>query len=115
MDRELCDRWLAQGHATAFAPQAVVMHEHALSLAGFCRQHFGYGRGARRLHLPRVRASQRLAPRSHELPRPHPRCSGAGCGRSALGARSFSRACLALWEAANAAGYLREALGTEPL
>jgi GT2 family glycosyltransferase len=45
-DRDLCDRWLHAGRRMAFVPGAVVQHAHPLSLSGFCRQHFTYGRGA---------------------------------------------------------------------
>ncbi|CAN5897353.1 hypothetical protein BH23GEM9_BH23GEM9_31760 [soil metagenome] len=46
-DRELCDRWSAQGRASVVADDAVVSHSHALSPRSFLRQHFEYGRGAR--------------------------------------------------------------------
>ena len=44
-DRELCDRWVHSGRRMIFASEAVVQHAHHLSLPGFCRQHFSYGRG----------------------------------------------------------------------
>jgi len=44
-DREFCDRWLHHGYRMSYAPQAVVYHAHALSLASFWRQHFHYGCG----------------------------------------------------------------------
>ena len=49
-DRELCDRWLRNGHRITYAPEAIVFHAHPLTLRRFCRQHFGYGRGAWRFH-----------------------------------------------------------------
>ena len=49
-DRELCDRWLNNGYRITYAPEAIVFHAHPLSLRRFCRQHFGYGRGAWRFH-----------------------------------------------------------------
>jgi GT2 family glycosyltransferase len=45
-DRELCDRWSAQGRPSVSVPDAVVRHAHELSARGFLRQHFTYGRGA---------------------------------------------------------------------
>ena len=45
-DREFCDRWVSQQRGTTFAPNAVVMHAHRLTLTTFWRQHFEYGRGA---------------------------------------------------------------------
>jgi glycosyltransferase involved in cell wall biosynthesis len=53
-DREVCDRWLARGLRLAYAPDAVVLHAHALTLRTLWRQHFGYGRGARHFHRARA-------------------------------------------------------------
>jgi GT2 family glycosyltransferase len=44
-DRELCDRWSAQGRPSVKVESAVIRHEHALTLRRFVRQHFTYGRG----------------------------------------------------------------------
>jgi GT2 family glycosyltransferase len=62
-DKEFCDRWLAAGGTLQFAPGAVVLHAHDLTLGRFLRQHFGYGRGilAFRL-LRRRRRESRLVP-----------------------------------------------------
>ncbi|MEX0806581.1 MAG: glycosyltransferase [Candidatus Binatia bacterium] len=49
-DRELCDRWLANGHQMIYAPEAVVEHLHSLTWRTFARQHFNYGRGAFYFH-----------------------------------------------------------------
>lgn len=54
-DRELCDRWLHHGYHMTYAPEAIIYHEHILTLGGFLRQHFGYGRGAFRFHRARAR------------------------------------------------------------
>jgi GT2 family glycosyltransferase len=54
-DRELGDRWSAQGRPSVTAPDAVVRHAHRLSARGFVRQHFTYGRGA--VAFRRVRAA----------------------------------------------------------
>jgi GT2 family glycosyltransferase len=56
-DRDLCDRLQERGHAMSYAPQAVVHHAHTLSLFSFWKQHFGYGRGARRYWRARRRRS----------------------------------------------------------
>lgn len=53
-DREFSDRWSAQGRPSVAAPDALVRHAHRLSLRGFVRQHFTYGRGA--VTFRRVRA-----------------------------------------------------------
>jgi GT2 family glycosyltransferase len=47
-DRDLCDRWLRTGGSMAYLPGARVRHFHHLTFRGFVRQHFHYGRGARR-------------------------------------------------------------------
>ncbi len=47
-DREFCDRWSAQRRPSLVVADAVVHHFHALTLGSFLRQHFAYGRGARR-------------------------------------------------------------------
>ena len=52
-DRELCARWIRAGRRLAPAPGAVVRHMRELTLREFCRQHFGYGRGAWRFHRTR--------------------------------------------------------------
>jgi glycosyltransferase involved in cell wall biosynthesis len=47
-DRDLCRRWIQAGGTIRFEASAIVHHFHQLDLAGFLRQHFGYGRGAAR-------------------------------------------------------------------
>jgi GT2 family glycosyltransferase len=44
-DYDLCARWYAAGGETAYAADAVVVHDHALTIGGFVVQHFTYGRG----------------------------------------------------------------------
>ncbi|WP_308917116.1 glycosyltransferase family 2 protein [Jannaschia sp. LMIT008] len=55
-DRDLSFRWKAAGGHLRHAPDAVVTHLHAMTGAGFLRQQYAYGRGARRFH-GRVRDS----------------------------------------------------------
>ena len=46
-----------------YAPEARILHAHTLTLAGFWKQHFHYGRGAFRFHaLCARRGSGRFAP-----------------------------------------------------
>ncbi len=59
-DRDFCDRWICAGRPTVYVPDAVVHHAHALSLLGFLRQHYTYGRGA--WHYHRARAERGQAP-----------------------------------------------------
>jgi GT2 family glycosyltransferase len=108
-DRDLCDRWLQRGLRLAYVPEAVVYHAHHLTLAGFCRQHFGYGRGAHRFYRARA---ERGGPGLRPDPRFHlaaPRALVAGAPpHDALPLLGLTL----LWQLANAAGYVREALGT---
>jgi GT2 family glycosyltransferase len=55
-DYDFCHRWQHAGLGTSYAPEAVVRHVHALDFAGFCRQHYNYGRG---LYLCRRRIARR--------------------------------------------------------
>ena len=54
-DREFCDRWQYNGFQTIYAPKAVVLHTHDMTLGSFWRQHFNYGRGAFYFHQFRSR------------------------------------------------------------
>ena len=45
-DREFCERWQRLGGTLVYAEDALVKHEHRLSLWRYVRQHFNYGRGA---------------------------------------------------------------------
>lgn len=48
-DYDLCARWYASGGEIAYAPDAVVAHDHALTLGAYWLQHFTYGRGLLRV------------------------------------------------------------------
>jgi GT2 family glycosyltransferase len=54
-DRELCDRWLHHGYRMTYAPEVVIYHAHPMTLRGFWKQHFNYGRGAFRFHQARAK------------------------------------------------------------
>ena len=49
-DRDFCARWLASDYKMIYVPSAKVYHHHNLTLQGFWRQHFNYGRGAFYFH-----------------------------------------------------------------
>jgi len=49
-DRDFCRRWLAEGYGLTYVPQAKINHSHGMTLKGFIRQHFCYGRGAFYFH-----------------------------------------------------------------
>ncbi len=54
-DREFCDRWLSHGHEMVLASNALVYHDHHLTIKGFWRQHWNYGRGAFQFHRQRAK------------------------------------------------------------
>jgi len=90
-----------------YAPDLVLEHAHVLTLRDLWRQHFGYGRGAYRFHRKRALAGAgRLRPDPAFYRR---------LARSAfltpwhLGLRI--EMLLAVQQAANAAGFVAEALG----
>lgn len=107
-DREFCLRWAHAGRRTHYAPEALVLHAHDLTFAGFLRQHHAYGRGAALLRqralargygpLPLEPASFYWQLVSHPL---RARNERAQLERSLL---------FLLSQAANAAGYFQEQL-----
>jgi len=105
-DYDLCHRWQQAGYGMTYCPDAVVYHAHSLTLAGFCRQHYAYGRGLLRCRLGIARRTGRRLqgePLSYyvELLR-FPL-------RQERGARRWLHTLLvALSQAATAAGVLRE-------
>ena len=111
-DREFCNRWQHRGFTLAYEPEAVVEHRHALTLADFWRQHFGYGRGAARFHhICAVRKSGRL--RDHlgfYATLVHSWRSAA----KSIGPQEPVQVLplLAVWQAANAAGFFYELLSS---
>ena len=97
-DRELCARLEAAGATFVPAPTAVVRHEKRLDANGYVRQFFGYGRGSCRFHLGSDgRAARRTAGFYRSLP------------AAVRGQPPRTLALLALWQAANAAGFAYEA------
>jgi GT2 family glycosyltransferase len=104
-DRDLCDRWLRAGRPLVRAPLAKVAHRHVLSPAGFWRQHFGYGRGACRLHRERFRrGAPRFVPDLGYYTKVFRRPVAAGRPGVAFGALAL----LCVWQLANVAGFLWE-------
>ncbi len=104
-DRELCDRWRHLGYRMAYVPEATILHGHRLTLGSFCRQHFMYGRGARRYHKVRAeRGSGRIAQdmRFHTRLR---RLFREPLLRLRLPQRLRVLALLGVWQMVNAAGF----------
>lgn len=56
-DRDLCDRLLQGNHGIVYNPRVEVRHSHDLTLCGFVRQHFTYGRAAFLFHRKRAARS----------------------------------------------------------
>ena len=54
-DREFCDRWLNLPGEFKYVEGATVIHHSPLTMQGFLRRHFAYGRGAYRFHRIRSR------------------------------------------------------------
>jgi GT2 family glycosyltransferase len=104
-DREFCARWRSAGRRLSYAPTAVVCHAHDLCLRSLWRQHFGYGRGARRFH--RARSLQGDAPFKPE-PAFYLRLAKSGASRAPKPRGLQSIALLAWAQLANAAGFLSE-------
>ena len=104
-DRDLCERWRSAGRRMIYVPSAVVWHFHRLRLAGFIRQHFGYGRGAARFHRLRIRrGSSRL--RDHTGFHSNWRVWLFRPWREESGFRAVLLILLLLiWQAANVAGF----------
>jgi GT2 family glycosyltransferase len=96
-DRDFCSRWLDHGLRMQYEPRAVVEHAHDLTLAGFTRMHFDYGRGAFRYHRERRRQSRpvRIEPSFY-----------VALAREARRANVLPP--LLLWHAANTAGFAWE-------
>ncbi|MGH2957532.1 MAG: glycosyltransferase family 2 protein [Solirubrobacterales bacterium] len=105
-DRDFCGRWHESGAPMVDAKNAVAWHARELDLASFWRQHFGYGRGAFAYHRARrargVRVRGDFQASFHlQAARETARHSKRSPGDALL---------ILLWQLANTAGFLREAL-----
>lgn len=110
-DRELCDRWLRLGLALAYVKEAVVEHFHDLSLGGFLRQHFNYGRGAWIYHQIRVKDTPQMpAPESRRF---YSRLLRFPFERFKPIKSALLGGALILSQIANTAGFLRQAASSK--
>ena len=104
-DRDLIRRWRAAGHSTTFVADAVIDHDADPDFAGFARKFFNYGRGAAHFHATSKGGSYGDSASFHRrlplLVVPEARRRGLRRGAALLGL-------LALWEAANFAGFVAE-------
>jgi GT2 family glycosyltransferase len=105
-DRELCHRWRDLGHRIVAAREAVVYHAHDLQFRQFWAQHYNYGTGARQFRRALVASRGepvRVEPLTFYwrlLTWPVRRRGLAGLRHAAL---------IVIAQAANAAGFFREA------
>lgn len=106
-DRDLCDRWRAAGGRLLYVPEAEVIHAHRLTLGSFLRQHFSYGCGARRYQL-----AHRARTGKSTIDGGFYRFLLATLPGALAGQRrpATVAALLVLWQAANCAGFVAEAL-----
>lgn len=109
-DREFCDRWRMCGQPLVWVREAVIEHRHAQKLLKFLAVHYRYGSGAYRYQ--RIRRVRRSGTMQADLAfhRSLPRLLPAHL--SAVGtSKLLPVLCyLALWQAANAAGFFSESL-----
>jgi GT2 family glycosyltransferase len=104
-DRDFCDRWVASGRRMHYVADALVHHAHALTLRGFCRQHFSYGRGAFRFHSEHLRREHRRVPLE---PRFYLGVHATAWRGRPIAEALELQAILALWHVINAAGFVWE-------
>jgi glycosyltransferase involved in cell wall biosynthesis len=105
-DRDFCRRWHEDGRPMIYAEEAVARHARELDAASFWRQQFGYGRGAFAYH--RARRARGVGVRGG-----FEASFYLGIAREAasrLRTDPGEALLIVLWQLANTAGFLREAL-----
>ncbi len=110
-DRDLCSHWLHRGCRLIYAPEAHVYHRHRMGAVDFWRQHFNYGRGARRYH--RARSSRGQARPPIEPLTFYLRLLGWPCREGMTPGAMMQSALLAVSQIAHTAGFLRELADSE--
>lgn len=109
-DRDFIDRWRLAGGRLVSRADARVCHEHRGTLRGFVRQYFNYGRGAWRYHsLRRQRGSGRMQ-EDIGLHLQLPGYLGQSLRDLSLGMRIKVIALLGVWQLANLAGFIWQAM-----
>jgi GT2 family glycosyltransferase len=104
-DRELCDRWLYLGYRMTYVPEAVVFHAHPLTLGGFCRQHFNYGRGACQYQQLRSRRGSGTFTRDMQFHTRLPRLLRQPLAQLPWGRATRVALLLVVWQIVNALGF----------
>jgi glycosyltransferase involved in cell wall biosynthesis len=98
-DRDWCARLAANGLALVVEPAAIVVHRHELHAGAFWRQHFAYGRGARRYRRDHPAEGRVSSPRFY-----------SGLVRAGFDRGPTVGSLVAVAQAAAAAGFLSEAV-----
>jgi glycosyltransferase involved in cell wall biosynthesis len=105
-DRELCERWSAEGRPLARARHAVVWHAHGMTFGSFVRQHRNYGRGAYQVRHRRTAGDDRgISPEPLGF---YLRLVADPFGRLPVGPALRQSALLAVAQVATVAGYVAE-------
>ena len=113
-DRDFCDRWRASGRPLRLVPAATLEHRHAQNVKRFLGLHYRYGRGAYVYKTKRLRrGSGNMAQDMNfhiSLRRRLPRHLRKHRGLF----RKFQiTTAIVLWQAANAAGFIHEAVAQQ--
>ncbi len=108
-DRDLCARWSQAGFRLSYESSVKVLHYHRLSLRGFLRQHFHYGRGAWRYYTNEA-SSPRL-----ESPRLYPNLLLAPFREHPTGRALAVCGLVIVAQVATTAGFLAQALRRETI
>ena len=109
-DRDFCDRWRFRGWPMRFLPDAVVMHAHSMSLRGFWRQQYNYGRGAFYYHRLRRRRKSGEIWEDTGMHLMLPKLMYAALAKMRLSTRIKVFLLLMVWQVANLCGFIREFL-----
>lgn len=109
-DRDFCDRWRFRGWPMRFLPDAVVMHAHSMSLRGFWRQQYNYGRGAFHYHRLRRRRKSGEIWQHTGMHAVLPKLMSRALGEMRWSTRIKVFHLLLLWQIANLCGFIRESL-----
>jgi len=91
-----------------YAPEAIIYHGHILTLGGFLRQHFGYGRGAFRFHQARARRGSGRFIQELEFYARFPTLLRSTLSQVRGSQALYVATLLVAWQGANAAGFFWE-------
>jgi len=111
-DRDFCDRWRHAGQRMTYAPEAVVYHGHDLTFRSFVRQHFNYGSGAWQYHVRRGHRKSGRLRNDLYFHNQLPHLLLPSLSKLKPRQKVVVGGLLAVWQAANAAGFFWQALGS---